>query len=194
MAKPNGKQEAGTTGAAATAAGAGVGGNGGSGRKMLPPRSPARRVDPSTLNLRRSRPDREDEIPPPEIPSVSAGPIDKVIELAFNPSREKIREVTIIDRMQGRLFPIMDTMNTLYRDCIKVASYRQSRREYAAHYHEERPGQIDIMDELMFRTAQWQKSVAGRNLDKATDIALAETETRSEEPDDTSGAGRGYEE
>jgi hypothetical protein len=124
---------------------------------------------------------------------VSAGSVDKVIDLAFNPTREKIREVTIIDRLQGRLFPIMDTMNSLYRNIIEIATYRQSSNEYQQLYRKEKPEPMDIMDDLMFRTAQWQKSVAGKNLEKATDIALAETETRGDDNmGDPTSTGRGY--
>jgi hypothetical protein len=160
-----------------------------------PPTQPAppsyRKIDPEKLNLRRSRPER-DEFPPPDPVSISAGPVDKVIELAFNPTREKIREVTIIDRMQGRLFPIMDAMNTLYRNCIEIAMYRQDPGLYIDTYKKEKPAPVDIMDDLMFRIAQWQKSVAGKNLEKATDIALAETETRSGDEEEPIASGRGY--
>lgn len=126
-------------------------------------------------------------------PAVSAGAIDRVIDLAFNPSREKIREVTIIDRMQGRTFPLIDTMGSLFLDCIKVAAYRQSPEGYKAAFDEDQPpAMFDIMGEYLYRTAQWQKSIAGKNLERATDIALAETEKGTED-DDQYGPGRGYE-
>lgn len=152
-----------------------------------------KKPDVSKLNLRRDRP-QEPEFPEEGPAPVSQGPIDKVIELAFNPSREKIREVTIIDRLQGRLFPIMDTMNALYRNCIEVATYRQSKEFYQQYYKRERPQPMDIMDDMMYRVAQWQKSVAGRNLEKATDIALAETETQGDGGLEESTGSRGYEE
>jgi len=152
-----------------------------------------------TARLKRVKPSKsvaeeEEEVVERTTPaSVSAGPVDKVIELAFNPSRDKIREVTIIDRMQGRLFPIMDAMNTLFGNCLEIAMYRQSRADYRAAYGRIKPKPLDIMDELMFRTAQWQKSVAGKNLERATDIALAETETREPENEDySSSGGRGF--
>lgn len=146
------------------------------------------------LNLRRAeRPsDKQVVIKPPE--SVSAGPVDKVIELAFNPSREKLREVTIIDRMQGRTFPLIDTMSSLFLDCIKVAAYRQSPTGYQAVFEEDQPPPLfDIMGEYLYRTAQWQKSIAGKNLERATDIALAETEKETGEEDQYGATGRGYE-
>ncbi len=158
----------------------------------LPPKAPPGiPIDPKML--RRNRPPK-DEDDQPELPqSVSAGPIDKVIELAFNPSREKIREVTIIDRLQGRLFPIMDMMSTLFHACIEVASYRQDKEAYRQVFKRPRPEPPNLIDELIYRSAQWQKSVAGKNLDKATDIALAETETRATEEEEPI-SGRGYEE
>jgi len=153
-------------------------------------------VDISKIALRRAPVTlRDDDEPLPSPNSVSAGPIDKVIELAFNPTRDKIREVTIIDRMQGRLFPILDTASALFLDCIKIAAYRQSPELYESTFKEARPAPLfDIMGELMYRTAQWQKSVAGKNLERATDIALAETEMRGAEDDEQRfGTGRGYE-
>lgn len=146
-----------------------------------PPTPKPERASLTPETLRRVRPPRPEPEEPATPASVSAGPIDKVIELAFNPSREKIREVTIIDRLQGRLFPLMDVMNTLYHHCVEVATYRQSEEAYKAMYKKDKPMQLDIMDDLMYRTAQWQKSVGGTNLGKATDIALAETETRAGE-------------
>lgn len=148
------------------------------------------------LDLKRSNPQsqgdsRQAVIKPPD--SVSAGPVDKVIELAFNPSREKLREVTIIDRMQGRTFPLIDTMSSLFLDCIKVAAYRQSPKDYQEVFEEVQPPPIvDVMGEYLYRTAQWQKSIAGKNLERATDIALAETEKSAEE-EDQYPANRGYE-
>lgn len=156
----------------------------------------SRRVDTSAIELkRRASETKEDRHTPAESSgnSVSAGAIDRVIDLAFNPSREKIREVTIIDRMQGRLFPILDTTDALFLDCIKVAVYRQSPENYGAVFKEPEPTpMVDILGELLYRTAQWQKSVAGKNLERATDIALAETETREPE-EEPLGPGRGYE-
>ncbi len=150
-----------------------------------------KKIDP--LKLRRTPRPEDENYDNSEPLSVSAGPIDRVIELAFNPTREKIREVTIIDRLQGRLFPIMDAMNTLYRNCIEVATYRQSLDLYKELYHKSKPAQMDIMDEMMFRIAQWQKSVAGKNLERATDIALAETEVKAGEEGEPI-TGRGYDE
>jgi hypothetical protein len=125
--------------------------------------------------------------------SVTQGAIDRVIDLAFNPSREKLREVTIIDRMQGRLFPLIDTTNFMMMECLKIAIYRQSPNQYMEIFEEECPSPIsDPMGEYLIRTAQWQKSVAGKNLERATDIALAETEKGTEE-DEQYTTSRGYE-
>ena len=142
------------------------------------------KVDPE--KLKRTRPPVDDE---PEIknPSVSAGAVDKVIDLAFNPSREKIREVTIIDRMQGRLFPVVDLVNTMFQYCTEVAYFRQDATVYREKFKKDRPMSPDLLGELLFRTAQWQKSVAGKNLERATDIALAEMESRTGEDEEIAG-------
>ena len=116
--------------------------------------------------------------------SVSAGAVDKVIDLAFNPTRDKIREVTIIDRVQGRLFPQLDMINYMRHYCLEIAHFRQDPEAYKVLFEKEKPVPPEPLDEFIFRTAQWQKSVAGKNLERATDIALAETEGRAEEEED----------
>lgn len=140
-------------------------------------------LDPSRLRRSKPREEPEDSLTPAP---VSAGPIDKVIELAFNPTREKIREVTVVDRLQGRMFPQLDMVNTLMRYCIEIAVFRQDADQYEKGFKRKRPIPPDCTDDLLYRTAQWQKSVSGKNLDRATDIALAETENRAED-DDMSG-------
>ena len=131
-----------------------------------------------TTRLRRRRVEPEDE--PQSPPSVSAGAVDKAIDLAFNPSKEKLREVTIIDRVQGRLFPMLDVINLGRQYCLEIAIYRQDADEYKRLFKRLRPVAPNLLEELLYRTAQWQKSVQGTNLTKITDIALAETETRTD--------------
>lgn len=118
---------------------------------------------------------------------VSQGPVDKAIDLAFNPTREKLREVTIIDRIQGRLFPLLDVVNRGCQYVLEVALYRKDPVAYAQEYGKDRPIQPNLLDEMMYRTAQWQKSIQGVNLGKITDLALAEMETRSEDDEDFGG-------
>jgi len=133
-----------------------------------------------TSELKRKKIEEEKE---PEIKKqeVTAGAIDKALDLAFNPSREKIREVTIIDRVQGRLFPILDLINAGQQYILEVAKYRESKEEYLKLFKRAKPLSPNFLDDLMYRTAQWQKSVAGTNLTKITDIALAEMETKSDD-------------
>jgi hypothetical protein len=138
----------------------------------------------SSASLRRSKAADPDEPEPVAPPSVSAGPVDRVIELAFNPSRDKIREVTIVDRVQGRLFPQLDMINMMRHYCLEIACYRQDPDEYRRLFKKIRPVPPDPLDEFIFRTAQWQKSIAGKNLERATDIALAETEAKGGEDGD----------
>ena len=116
----------------------------------------------------------------PVEPRVTAGSIDKVIDLAFNPTRDKIREVTIIDRMQGRLLPQLDMLSSLMDYVMEVAEYRESPEAYMVKYERAVPISQELVKEYMYRLAQWQKSVSGRNLERATDIALAETESQKE--------------
>ena len=112
---------------------------------------------------------------------VSAGAVDKVIDLAFNPTRDKIREVTVIDRIQGRLFPQLDMINLGRAYVLEIALYRQDKERYAREFDRDRPTPPNLLEEFIFRTAQWSKSIAGKNLERAIDIALAETEAKAGE-------------
>ena len=136
---------------------------------------------------KRSLPPKQEE---PAEPRVSQGSIDKVIDLAFNPTREKIREVTVIDRMQGRLLPQLDIVCTMRDYVIEVAEYRENPDAYAEKYDKEFPEQPKVIEDFIYRLAQWQKSVQGKNLERATDIALAETETRGEREEEYDQRGR----
>lgn len=110
---------------------------------------------------------------------VSAGPIDKVIDLAFNPSRDKIREVTSIDRIQGRLLPQLDIIDLMWQHITEIATFRQDADEYERTFKRKHPVPPNLIEEFTYRTAQWQKSVQGMNLKSAIDLALAETETKA---------------
>jgi len=112
---------------------------------------------------------------------VSAGAIDKVIDYAFNPTREKIREMTIIDRLQARLLPQLDLISLQWQYTIEIALYRQDSNEYEKIYKRKAPIPPDLLEVYMYRVAQWQKSREGKNLDRAIDLALAETEARAGE-------------
>jgi len=140
------------------------------------------KLDPNRLKRQKDKNEEADESQVNQL-AVSAGAVDKVIDLAFNPSREKLREVTIIDRIQGRLFPLLDMINCGRSYVLEVALYRQDKDAYFKAFKRKRPIPPNLLDEYIYRTAQWQKSVAGKNLERATDIALAETEVRSGEDD-----------
>ena len=139
------------------------------------------KIDPT--KLQRKKPDDKD-VEVEEADVKVSSPIDKVIDLAFNPSRDKIREVTIIDRIQGRLFPLLDMINTGREFILEVALYRQDAKVYKEKFGKAKPISPNLLEEYIHRTAQWQKSVMGKNLERATDIALAETEVRGAEEDD----------
>jgi hypothetical protein len=152
-------------------------------QEQLPPVNKPAPID--LANLKRNRP--QPEKPPPEIPPAANALRASVVELAFNPTREKIREVTIVDRVQGRLLPLLDIEAQGWEYIIEIAAYRQNSRLYEKIYDKPRPLPINPISEYTYRLAQWQKSVAGKNLERATDIALAETENKGEEEGDEGG-------
>jgi len=136
--------------------------------------------------IRRDKPKTITTKPEPLSPSVTAGTIDRVVDLAFNPSRDKIREMTSIDRMQGRLLPQLDIIDMVWQHVIEVAFFRQNVDEYKRLFERDEPIPPALIGEFTYRTAQWQKSIQGMNLKSAIDLALAEVETRGEEGDGVS--------
>ena len=139
------------------------------------------------LEVKRTRKVESKETEPKKSEAVSAGTIEKALDLAFNPSREKLREVTIIDRLQGRLLPLLDLVNLGQQYILEIAHYRADSVAYRTIFEKDKPISPNFLDDLMYRIAQWQKSVAGTNLTKITDIALAEMEIRGEEEPDKYG-------
>jgi hypothetical protein len=120
---------------------------------------------------------------------VDQGYVKEAMSLAFNPTPEKIREVTIIDKRQAKLFPMLDVISSLMTGCIEIAAYRQNKDKYFELFQKEKPDELKShLNELLYRTAQWQKSEKGANLTKITDIALAQVETRA--GDDEGYAGQ----
>ena len=146
-------------------------------------------IDPA--KIKRSKPVVEEERKA-DSTSVSAGPVEKAMDLAFNPTREAIKGVTVIDRMQGRLLPLLDIQSQEWEYVIEVATYRQDAKNYAVIYGQETPVPINLYEEYMYSLALWQKSVDGINLGKITDIALAEMETKAEDEDLKDGTGDPY--
>ncbi len=158
------------------------------GAKQGPPLDPA---DPAFV--RRSKSEKKEE-PKPEPLPLTSGAIDKIVDLALNPSRETIRGFTNIDRIQGKLLPQLDIIDLVWQYIIEVAAYRLNTKEYERVYKQKMPKVPNLIDEFTYRTAQWQKSVMGKSLQSAIDLALAETEVRGgEEGDIFGGHGRDFE-
>jgi len=147
-------------------------------------------IDPALLRRSKSR---KEEEPKPEPPPLTSGAIDKIVDLALNPSRETIRGFTNIDRIQGKLLPQLDIIDAVWQSLIEIAAYRQDAVEYEKVYKQKTPKGLNLIEEFTYRVAQWQKSVQGKSLQSAIDLALAETETRGNEEGDMYGRGRDFE-
>jgi len=137
--------------------------------------------------LRRGKPKEGEEEEGQKPIDVTAGAIDKVVDYAFNPSREKIREMTDINPMQARLLPQLDINDTMWQYVIETSVYRLDTVMYKTVFKRKRPIPPPIIEEFIYRTAQWQKSVHGTNLKAAIDLALAEKEAQAAEEGDILG-------
>ncbi len=136
---------------------------------------------------RRIPPVSTEESEPKPVP-VSAGPVDRIVELVYNPTREKMPEMTVISVEQGHLLPQLGVVRLMWRHVIEIGAFRQDRDEYLRLYGRARPIPPDLIDEYTYLLAQWQKSIGGTNLKSATDIALAEIETKGDSEGDGLGS------
>lgn len=130
----------------------------------------------------------DDDEPEKQVAPVSAGPVDKIVDMVFNPSRGKMMEFTVLDRNQARLIPQLGIIDMVWEYSIEIAAFRYDKDAYAVVYSRRRPISANLMEEFMFLTAQCQKSLQGQNLRSAIDLALADVETRGGN-DNIPGAG-----
>lgn len=114
---------------------------------------------------------------------VSAGVVESIVDYVLNASRDKIREVTSVDRIQARLLPQLDILDIVWQHIIEIALFRQDAVVYKLEFERERPIPPNLIEEYTYRTAQWQKSVGGANWKSAIDLALAETESKLADED-----------
>lgn len=150
------------------------------------------RIRKAAEERRRRAKETKDEEEEEEEPSpVSQGNIDKVVDYIFNPTHEKIREVTVVDRIQGRLLPQLDVIDVMWQHAIEISAFRQDAPDYEKIFKRKRPVYPNLIEIFTYRTAQWQKSIGGVNMKSGVDLALAEMETRGDEMEDSSSGGYG---
>jgi hypothetical protein len=130
-----------------------------------------------------------EEEPHEEPKPVSQGSIEKVLDFIFNPSEEKIREVTTIDRIQAKWLPQLDVANEMWDYLDQIVLHNYDTVEYERQYKKKYPIAPNIIRVFTYRTAQWQKSIGGANMKAGIDLALAEQENKANEYDDN---GTGY--
>lgn len=112
--------------------------------------------------------------------AVSAGVVGpRIVDFVFNPTREKIREVTVVNQLEAQLLPQIDVLDTMWQYVIEVALFRQDADEYERIFGQKRPIPPNPIGDWVFRKAQWNKSIGGKNLQSGIDITLAETEART---------------
>ena len=134
---------------------------------------------PKGLNLKREgKPLVEEEIEP-KPRAVSAGAVDKIADYLCNPNDETFREVTFIDRQQGRLLPLVDIIDEGLQYMMESILYRHNSTEYGKIFERNQPIPPNLLHSLVFRTAQWQKSVDGRNFKELKELGLTELEART---------------
>jgi hypothetical protein len=106
--------------------------------------------------------------------------VGQIASLILNPAKDKLKEFTYINRYQASLFPLLDTIIIGRQYVLEVQAYLMSKEEYrkaAKKVHKSIiPEMPDLASVMLYSTAQWQKSIGGKNFEKGIELALAETE------------------
>ncbi len=167
---------------------------------VAPPSKPAPlRIDMDDVRRkaaerRAAKEQAAEDAPRDESVKVSAGPVDKIVDMVFNPSQEKMLEFTVLDRNQTRLIPQLGIIDEMWEYCIEVATCRYDHAAYMKAYRPtgDAPVPKNLMQKFVFMLAQCQKSLNGQNLKSAIDLALADVETRSNQEGGGNLDGSGF--
>lgn len=137
-------------------------------------------IDKKNLKRKKTKTDEDGEN---EEQKTTAGAIERLVDYAFNPSDEKLREMTVINRMEGMLLPIVDILGTERQNILDIVSYRYDPTAFEKIARKKYPESPDLVALFVKRKAQWNKSIEGRNLKEAINVTLADIEVRSGEED-----------
>jgi len=140
-------------------------------------------------NLKRRRSQAEEEEPGKPKMAVSTAVMDRIADVLVAPSGDILPSFTVIDKFQGRLFPLIDMINVIWDDILQIAQYRQDKEEYKKIYKKAKPVSLNWLAGLLTSTAVWQKSIGGMNLRSLGQLALAETEARAGDEGEGFGGG-----
>jgi hypothetical protein len=120
-------------------------------------------------------------MPKEEYNEISQGSVTgQIASMALNPRKDKLKEFTYINRYQATLFPLLDTIICGRKYVLEVAEFLINPDEYKKKAKRNKrpiiPVMPDLASELLYSTAQWQKSLSGKNLEHAADFIIAEIE------------------
>ena len=136
-------------------------------------------MTPEKPNLKRKAKEEPEELDGKVADITSV--LGKVVDYLYDADDERFREVTIIDRLQARLLPQLDIQDDSWQYVMEIAAYRKDSVAYETVYGRPQPIHPNLIGIFKKRTAQWAKSRDGKGIERAVDIALAETETRDRE-------------
>lgn len=136
-------------------------------------------IDPQLL--RRSRPQEEEADEHEEDEKLTKGTVTKIVDIVLSPSDRTIRSFTNIDPVLAKLLPVLDIIDEAWDNCIAIAAYR-----YDSSKHK-RPEEPKLIKTFTTSLAMWRRSINGKAFNSSMNLALAETETRAGEDDQTYG-------
>ena len=135
------------------------------------------------------RQSREDATVKPS--PVSAGPVDRLVDVMVNPVADKLLEFTDLDHNQVTLIPQLAIIDKVWEYCYEIAVFRQDSVVYKQRYKQEHPVLSNLMRDFVFKLAQCRRSLGGKTLKSLVDLVLADLETRNNE--EGASIGRDFE-
>ena len=97
---------------------------------------------------------------------------EDLVEFTFNTARDKMLEMTVLGRAQALNLSILLTLRDLRDYLAKEADFQSGNIE-------EQPEPFFCIDHWSYYYMQAQRSVDGRNLTKATDMAQSKIESQA---------------
>lgn len=141
----------------------------------------------------RAKKKKEAEAKAPEKPTpVSAGAVDRIVDVLINPTPEKILEFTDFDRNQVTLIPQLGIIDNVWEYYVELATFRENEATYKVKYEKSYPVIGNMMKRFVFLLAQCRRSLGGKTQKALEDLALADLESRAMEDKEGFG-GLGFE-
>jgi len=119
--------------------------------------------------------------------SVSAGPVDKIVDVLINPAPHMILGFTDFDRNQVALIPQLGIIDDVWEHCIEIVAHNENPTQYEEKYKKVYPVLENPIKRFVYLLAQCRRSLGGKTQKALEDLALADLESRNIEGKESFG-------